>query len=194
MADFSLPPPSPFLALPGEPPVLWSRWISSFETYILAAGLEGVSEGRRRALLLHCLGAEGQRVFGTLGTATTFTETVELLSRHFAAPQSALLRRTIFRRRYQRAGELVTQYVAHLRGLASLCKFGALQDEMVRDQPIVHTNCDKIRLLESGAGLICSWMRSKSVSPSHLAQLKCATTPRERRYQRGEHTFGVPVT
>jgi len=48
--------------------------------HILAAGLEDVSEGKRRALLLHCLGAEGQRVFGTLSTAKTFTEAVELQS------------------------------------------------------------------------------------------------------------------
>ncbi|KAJ8332628.1 hypothetical protein SKAU_G00424170 [Synaphobranchus kaupii] len=103
MADCSLPPPSLFLALPGEPPVPWSRWISSFETYILAAGLEEVLDGRKRALLLHCLGAEGQRVFGTLGTVTKYTEAVELLKTHFAAPQSALLRRIIFRRRHQRS-------------------------------------------------------------------------------------------
>ena len=123
----------------------WPRWISSFETYILAAGLEDVSTVRKRALLLHCLGAEGQRVFGTLGNATTYTNAVELLKAHFAAPQSALLRRVIFRRRHQRSGESVTQFVADLRGLASLCKFGALQDEMIRDHLILHTNCDKIR-------------------------------------------------
>ncbi|KAK0135792.1 hypothetical protein N1851_028356 [Merluccius polli] len=145
MADCSLPPPSPFLALSGEPPVPWPRWISSFETYILAAGLEDVSAVRKRALLLHCLGAEGQRVFGTLGNASTYAHAVELLKAHFAAPQSALLRCVIFRRRHQRSGESVTQFVADLRGLASLCKFGALQDEMIRDHLILHTNYDKIR-------------------------------------------------
>ncbi|KAJ8332777.1 hypothetical protein SKAU_G00416730 [Synaphobranchus kaupii] len=36
-----------------------------------------------------------------LGTATTYTEAVELMKNHFAAPQSALLRRVIFRRRHQ---------------------------------------------------------------------------------------------
>ena len=122
----------------------WPRWISSFETYILAAGLEDVSAVRKRALLLHCLGAEGQRVFGILGNASTYTHAVELLKAHFAAPQSALLRRVIFRRRHQRSVS-VTQFVADLRGLASLCKFGVLQDEMIRDHLILHTNCDKIR-------------------------------------------------
>lgn len=141
----SLPPPPPFLSLPGEPPVPWRSWISAFETYILAAGLTDVSGGRKRALLLHCLGTEGQRVFGTLGDAPSYSLAVELLKGHFAAPQSALLRRVLFRRRHQRPGESVAQYVADLRGLASSCKFRGLQDEMVRDQLILHTSCDKIR-------------------------------------------------
>lgn len=154
----------------------WARWISSFETYILAAGLEDVSDGRKRALLLHCLGAEGQRVFGTLGTAATYTEAVELLKTHFAAPQSALLRRVIFRRRYQRPGESVTQYVADLRGLASSCKFGVLQDEMIRDQLILHTNCDKTRekLLLENDGLTLAGAINLAVQVE--SALECAAS------------------
>jgi len=41
-------------------------------------------------------------------------------------------------------GESVTPYVADLQGLVSLCRFRALQDEMLCDQLIVHTNCEKI--------------------------------------------------
>lgn len=145
MADCSLPPPSPFLALPGEPPVPWLRWITAFETYLLAAGLDNVSDGRKRALLLHCLGTEGQRVFDTFGKIPKYDDAVKRLKDHFAAPQSALLRRVIFWRRHQRMGESVSQYVADLKGMASLCKFKTLQDEMIRDQLILHTNCDKIR-------------------------------------------------
>lgn len=33
---------------------------------------------------VHCIGAEGQHVFGTLGTETKFTEAVELLKETFA--------------------------------------------------------------------------------------------------------------
>lgn len=55
MTEFSLPPPSPFLALPGKPPVPWIGWIKYFEMYIAALGLQYVSEARLNALLLHCL-------------------------------------------------------------------------------------------------------------------------------------------
>ncbi|KAF4105453.1 hypothetical protein G5714_013115 [Onychostoma macrolepis] len=103
MADCSLPPPPPFLALPGEPPVLWSRWLHSFETYLVAAGLDEVSTVRKKALLQHCLGAEGQRVLGTnnADNDATYDKAVTLLNEHFATPQSVLLRRFIFRRHHQ---------------------------------------------------------------------------------------------
>ncbi len=51
----------------------------------------------------------------------------------------------LFRQRHQLPGESVQQYVANLRGLASTCKFGALQDEMICDQLIEHTNDTKVR-------------------------------------------------
>lgn len=67
--DSLLAPLSPFLALPGDPPIPWIRWHESFETFIVAAGLSDASDGRKRALLLHSLGCEGQRIFRTLGPA-----------------------------------------------------------------------------------------------------------------------------
>lgn len=35
--------------------------------------------------------------------------------------------------------------MANLQGLSSLCKFGALQDKMIRDQLIERTNKDKVQ-------------------------------------------------
>ena len=82
--EFSLPPPTPFLSLPGEPPVPWIRWLESFETYLAALGLEEASDPRRRALLVHCLGTEGQRIFRTLGQAKKYKEATKLLEADFA--------------------------------------------------------------------------------------------------------------
>ncbi len=78
------------------------------------------------------------------GTTSDYDTAVELLNAHFAAPQSALLRRFLFRQRHQLPGEPVQQYVANLRGFASTCKFGALQEEIIRDQLIEHTNDAKV--------------------------------------------------
>ena len=145
MAGCCQPPPSPFLALPGEPPVPWPLWITSFQTFITAAGLDDIPELRYRALLLHCLGAQGQRVLGTLGPAPTFAKAVELMKAHYPAPKGVLLRRVIFRRRRQRPWESVERFAAELGKLATMCQYGALQDEMIRDQLILHTKSDLIR-------------------------------------------------
>uniref|UniRef100_A0AAY4C3E4 Retrotransposon gag domain-containing protein n=1 Tax=Denticeps clupeoides TaxID=299321 RepID=A0AAY4C3E4_9TELE len=143
--EFFLPPPPPFLALPGEPPVPWDRWLESFSTYLTAVGLADSPDQRLRALLLHNLGTEGQRVFRTLGAGTTYADGVAKLAAHFAAPQSVILRRVVFRQRRQQPGESVHHYVTDLRGLASFCKFGTMEDEFIRDQLAEHTNNPRIR-------------------------------------------------
>ena len=54
---------------------------------------------------------------------------------------------------YQQQGESVREYVASLRQLARKCKFGEMEEEMVRDQLIERTNNVKVReklLMESG--------------------------------------------
>ncbi|KAJ8356570.1 hypothetical protein SKAU_G00193640 [Synaphobranchus kaupii] len=142
---FSFPPPSHFLTLPGEPPVPWTRWYEAFETYISVLAVEDLSAAWKQAMLIHCLGIEGQRIFKTLGAAADYADCVQLLAGHFAAPQNVILQRILFHQRKQRAGESVHQYVADLRGLATACKFGALQDEMIRDQLAEHRNDPKIR-------------------------------------------------
>ncbi|KAJ8332536.1 hypothetical protein SKAU_G00423250 [Synaphobranchus kaupii] len=86
--EFSFPPPSHFLALPGEPPVPWTRWYEAFETYISVLGVEDLSAARKRAMLIHCLCIEGQRIFKTLGAAADYVDCVRLLAGHFAAPKN----------------------------------------------------------------------------------------------------------
>ena len=38
MAEFSLPLPVPFLAVPGDPPIPWENWLESFTVYLDALG------------------------------------------------------------------------------------------------------------------------------------------------------------
>lgn len=75
----------------------------------------------------------------------TYATIVGRLKDHFAVPQSELFRRFIFRKRRQLPGKSVQQFVANLCGLAGSCKFGALQDEMVRDELIEHMNNPEAR-------------------------------------------------
>ena len=83
---------------------------------------------------MHCLCTEGQRIFRTLGQAGKCKDTTRLLEAQFAALQTVILRRIVFRQRKQKAGESVQLYIADLRSLAVFCKFGDMEEEMIKDQ------------------------------------------------------------
>ncbi|XP_061589829.1 coiled-coil domain-containing protein 62 [Cololabis saira] len=100
--DLPFSPLPLFLGLPGEPPIPWSRWFESFETFLTAMGLDAASDARRKAMLLSSLGDEGQRVFRTLGPADSYNDCVALLTAHFAATQSVIVQRSVPRQRHQR--------------------------------------------------------------------------------------------
>ena len=80
----NLPAPAPFLASPGEPVMPWERWISTFDTYLLATGLDSATPERTRAILAHCLGGEGQRILDQLAkdsgkSLSKYSDAVEVL-------------------------------------------------------------------------------------------------------------------
>ncbi|KAH6924462.1 hypothetical protein HPB50_018089 [Hyalomma asiaticum] len=66
----TLSPPSPFLTTAGTRAIPWSRWIRLSENFLLASGATDLPAPRRRALLLHCLGPEGQRICDALPPPT----------------------------------------------------------------------------------------------------------------------------
>ncbi|KAM9385866.1 uncharacterized protein KZ484_007448 [Pholidichthys leucotaenia] len=64
------------------------------------------------------------------------------MARHFHAPDSIIIRRIKFQQRHKRAGEPIQRY---LKLLASECRFGLLEEEMVRNQLAEYTNNAAIR-------------------------------------------------
>lgn len=77
MSCIGLAPPPPFLPQPGRPPVPWTQWHQIFENYLVASGVSDVPPERRKALLLHSLGVEGQRVSSSLPLPTDASQTGE---------------------------------------------------------------------------------------------------------------------
>lgn len=72
-----------------------------------------------------------------------YADCVTLLARHFIAPQSVMVRWIILCQR-QHPGEWVHRYVTDLWCLASLGKFGPLEEEMIHDQLAEHTTDPKL--------------------------------------------------
>ncbi|KAJ8356463.1 hypothetical protein SKAU_G00192570 [Synaphobranchus kaupii] len=138
--------------MPVDPPIPWANWLENFTVYLDALGYEDIPDKRKTALLRHCLGVEGQRIFRTLGLPETYEDAVALLTEHFTGQQRILLRCYKLRKRLQRPGESVRSYVTNLKDMARLCDYGTLQEQIIRDQFIEGILCEKTRerlLLES---------------------------------------------
>ncbi|KAH6926031.1 hypothetical protein HPB50_012970 [Hyalomma asiaticum] len=86
----ALSPPPPFLATPGVPAIPWRRWISLFENFLFGSGAADLPEHRHRALLLHGLGSEGQRIFDALPPPPTAPQlpTIKILTTDATSSES----------------------------------------------------------------------------------------------------------
>ncbi|KAF0292233.1 hypothetical protein FJT64_009747 [Amphibalanus amphitrite] len=138
-------PPTPFLARPGKPALPWSDWIFSFHNYLTALGGEAYSTERKTALLLHCVGAEAQRVYRTLPVQPRREDEDEFhaaerrLAEFYEPQVNVISERFFFRQRRQESHEPTADYVAALRRLAVNCSFGQMTDAMIRDQVVEAT-------------------------------------------------------
>lgn len=134
------PLPSFFLPAPGEPVIPFKTWEKMFNNYCLVIDVEGQkwTDARQRALLLHCLGTEGQRIFYTLAdTGTTLATALKALDDYFTPKVNVVVERHTFRKRAQLRDETIVQYIAALRQLAATCEFEN-SDDMIRDQLVEH--------------------------------------------------------
>ena len=145
-------PPSAFLPTPGKPVVPWETWKSRFNTYLIAAGSDAFVPERKKAILLHCLGEEGQRIYETLPpvvkqeqSETVFDLTVRQLDSFFIPKVNVIVERFTFRQRAQQPQETTAEYVSVLRGLASNCRFVNMTDDMIRDMVVEKTIHTRLR-------------------------------------------------
>ena len=97
---------------------------------MLATGGDSFATERKRAVLLHCLDDEGQRIYEKLPpavkleeTETVFDLTLRQLDGFFIPKVYVIVERFTFRQRHQRSDELTAEYVSVLRGLATTCRF-----------------------------------------------------------------------
>ena len=133
MAALNLSQPPSFLQNVGEPPVPFKAWIRTFENYLLAMSESELPEARKRALLIHCLGAEGQRLFYTLTVADDkYATALEALSDFFTPKVNVVAERYRFRQRSQRPGETTGPVRCYVEGTSdnmSVREYGGGDDK-----------------------------------------------------------------
>ena len=142
--------PPVFLPEPGSPPIEWSHWIRMFDNYAIAVQ-SALSEERKIALLLSCLGAEGSRIYYSLPFPTGKKETVyndvkSVLETQFATFTNPIVYRYELFKRSQLESESIEQYVAALREIVKKCAYSDVkqESEAVRDQLVF--KCKSIRV------------------------------------------------
>lgn len=150
----SIPFPQPFLAVPGEPSVPFEEWIESFEFYVSARGGE-ISGNQKLALLMCCLGAEGQAQYRAIrndpvppenGMHTVYDQAVIRLTNRFADRSGVMTARMKFRQRQQMTDESIVEFVVALQKLVTRCKFGSYSaSEAVKKQLIMGAAAERVR-------------------------------------------------
>ena len=120
-------PPPKFLPAAGLPQILWNEWRQLFETYCDAIDFNDFADKKQKAILLNCLGTEGQKQFFQIARCY-------ISARCFRAHKSPTQARE--RKDAQLQGESITENIVALRDLATTCHFGDFLDNALCDQLI----------------------------------------------------------
>ncbi|KAL1477987.1 hypothetical protein MTO96_035311 [Rhipicephalus appendiculatus] len=153
-----------FLPTPGKPAIPWTQWHSLFKNYLLASGSDVHPPACRKALLLHCLGVEGQQLYYALphtagieesGTIDEYDAAVATLAAYFTSKTNVVVEWHRFRQRTQLPGETAAAFITALRELALTCNFGEQTDDIIHDQLVAKTSNHVLqeRLLLEGTSL-----------------------------------------
>ena len=123
-----------------------------FETYCDAIDFDDFADKKQKAILLNCLGTEGQKRFSNclmLHIRKVLQSTQKPYSSYRKNNKINIknkqAERYVFRKRTQLQGESISEYVAALHDLATTCDFGDFLDAKLCDQLIKILHNSKIR-------------------------------------------------
>ncbi|KAF0313959.1 uncharacterized protein FJT64_015540 [Amphibalanus amphitrite] len=132
-------------------PIRLATWEGKFVNYLLAISGDTFNPARQRAVLLHCVGDEAYRLYGTLPPGvkadgeTDFDLALRQLREFYTPRTNVIVERFNFRQRGQHDSETTADFVSALRGLARTCEFGAITDELIRDVVVEKTVHPRLR-------------------------------------------------
>ena len=109
----------------------WTYFSRLFTNYLLIVKAD---EDQALPLLMNCLGRDGLDVYdGLAQPKSTYEEVMERFAQHFDCRTSVLLKRKAFFEARQTSSESATNFACRLRHLARECKFGANQEDLLRN-------------------------------------------------------------
>ena len=121
----------------------WSKWLTRFDNYLVAASI--TNDGRKKALLLLLAGEKVHDIYETIKADDDgFDAAKTKLTTYFKPQKDTHLAIYKFREASQEKSENIDQFVTHLKILARDCEFANVDDE-IRGQILQKTNSKKLR-------------------------------------------------
>ena len=166
-------------------PARSKRWISRFQTYLMETGVD--TEQQKKAVFLHLVGEdvvailENSITTDDKDTAKSLMEKVTL----FLEPRMNVpFERFEFRNTLQETGESVDQWHTQLRTKATDCKFGAMEDEMIRDQIVAGCQSTALRKkllreVDLTLAVVLSSARLLETSQEHAVKMLKTDIPKQ---------------
>ncbi|XP_060073561.1 uncharacterized protein K02A2.6-like [Ylistrum balloti] len=142
------PPELDFSASEGNLPEKWRKWEQSMRLYLDIA-MSDKSEKEKCSAFLYIIGQDGREIYNTFTFTEEEKDKIEVLINKFksyCAPRENI---TVWRHRFytrtQGKTETIDEYVTELRIIAKNCKFGTLEDEMLRDRIVCGVFSEKVK-------------------------------------------------
>ena len=123
----------------------WRKWVSRFDTYLLAANIDAIP--RKKAQLLWLAGEDIEDLYDTLKPAEdddTYVQMKDRLTRHFDPQVNTEYDKYVFSHTEQESGESIDQYYTKLRSLARNCQFHNTDAE-IKSQIIQRCQSETLR-------------------------------------------------
>lgn len=138
--EFKMPPPLQFDTV-GDMLMQWKNFKRQFRVFILAAGLDRVSDIRKSAILLNSIGHEGQNIYYNIlkksEDTPKYEELLQIFDEYFEPRQNELVNTFIFSNRNQEDGESFDTFYSDIRKLVKNCNFQDLENRMLRDRIVM---------------------------------------------------------
>ena len=118
----------------------WKMWRQMWDNYCILTDLNSQEQSYQKALLLHCLGPEGVKVYNGMefapGEDSSKASIILMkLDAHFMGSRREYFERFQFNRRDQHAGESIDEYVSVLRNMSKTCGFcKCMADKLLMDR------------------------------------------------------------
>lgn len=119
----------------------WPRWIKRFERYRIVSGLDEKSQEFQVNAFMYAAGNDAEDILKVLPLMDeqkeSYNAVTEVFTAHCVSKRNVIFERACFNRRSQEPGESVESFITAVHTLAEHCEFGALREQLIRDQIMV---------------------------------------------------------